>query len=178
LQCPEGHSSEWSREAPPHPERPCILKIVSLNRDLQRCSIFDADQPFHIELVCYFPRPMEAQLAFRLNSDVQCETIFTSSLSDSHDRAVRFPAGNVSARCQIPAHLLVPGRYHVLAALNNFKGPQFDMVERALAFEVAEIGSLTRYDGRFGKVAPLLEWTCAPDPVSQPASSALSLTPC
>jgi lipopolysaccharide transport system ATP-binding protein len=178
LQSPEGHCSEWSRQTPPHPERPSILKIVSLNRDLARCSLFDADQPFHIEFQCHFPRPVEAQLAFRLNSDVQCETIFTSSASDSHDRAGRFPAGNVTARCRIPAHLLVPGRYHVLAAINNLKGPRFDLVERALAFEVAEIGSLTRYDGRFGKIAPLLEWTCTPSPVSQPASPALRLSSC
>jgi lipopolysaccharide transport system ATP-binding protein len=160
LRYSEGYASEWHRQSPPHPDRPTIVKIVARNRELQPSAIFDADQPFQIELHCRFPRPIEAQLAFRLNSDAQVETVFTTSLSDGRDRAARFPPGDVCARCTIPANLLVPGRYHVLAALNNFKGPQFDMVERALAFEVTEVGSLTRYDGRLGKVAPLLEWTC------------------
>ena len=160
LRCSEGYSSEWCRQGPPHAERPTILRIVALNPDGQRCSLFDADQPFEIEFQCHFPRAVEAQLAFRLNADFQTETIFTSSLADGEDRATRIGEGLVTARCTVPAHLLIPGRYHVLAAINNFKGPQFDMVERALAFEVTEIGSLTKNDGRLGKVAPLLEWTC------------------
>lgn len=171
LKYSEGYCSEWSRELQPDDERPAILKIRSLDRDLQRGAIFDADQPFFVELECWFPRSVEAQLAFRLNSDVQSETVFTTSSADGQDRAARFPAGHIVARCKIPAHLLVPGRYHVLAALNNYKGPRFDLVERALSFEVSEVGSLTCHDGRLGKVAPLLEWTCAA------AAHPLQLTP-
>ncbi len=171
LRYSDGYAAEWSREAAPHADHPAILRIVARDRDLQPASIFDADQPFHLEFQCLFPRSLEAQLAFRLNSDTQEETIFTSSLSDGLDRAVRFPAGHICARCTIPAHLLVPGRYHVLAALNNFQGPQYDLVERALALEVSEVGSLKRYDGRLGKVAPLLEWSCASE--SAPCQPAL-----
>ena len=176
LRHSEGYSSEWTRQAPPHSHQPSILKIVALNQGGQRCSLFDADQPFQIEFQCHFPRASEAQLAFRLNSDIGVETLFTSSLADGHDRASHFAAGTFAARCTVPAHMLVPGRYHVLAALNNFKGPQFDIVERALAFEVSEVGSLTCHDGRLGKVAPLLEWTC--DAATSPDLLTLTTHPC
>ena len=178
LRYSEGYSSEWNRGMPPHGELPSILKIASVDRDGQKCAIFDADRPFYIELECYFPQPIEAQLAFRINSDVQSETVFTSSATDGQDRAGRFEAGLAVARCKIPAHLLVPGRYHVLAALNNYKGPRFDLVERALSFQVSEVGSLTCHDGRLGKVAPLLEWTCSVANDAPQSTLALAADPC
>ena len=104
--------------------------------------------------------PVDAQLAFRFNADQDCETIFTSSLTDADGLPSRvFSAGTFRARCAIPRHFLRPGSYHVLAALNNPNGKQFDLVERALSIEVSEIGSLARFDNRLGSVVPLMPWT-------------------
>jgi lipopolysaccharide transport system ATP-binding protein len=136
-----------------------ICAVRSRNVTGGIASRFAADEPFFIEFECEFRIAAEAQLAFRLNSDRECETVFTSSLTDQdNQRSRRFPIGRFVARCPVPCHLLRPGFYHVLVALNNPRGPQFDMVERVLSFEISEVGSLARFDGRLGSILPLLKW--------------------
>jgi lipopolysaccharide transport system ATP-binding protein len=128
---------------------------------------FASDESFLIEIECWFAKQTEAQVAFRLNSDRDCETILTTALSDRDgDRHTLFRAGKYVTRCHIPAHLLVPGSYHLLVALNNPYGQAHDLVERALSFEITEIGSLKRFDNRQGVIAPLLSWDCNPDPTT------------
>jgi lipopolysaccharide transport system ATP-binding protein len=138
-----------------------IRQIRALNAAGEPAGRFPADEPFTLEFTCEFAEPVQAQLAFRLNADRDCATVFTTALDDPTGRDRRFPAGPYTARCTVPAHLVRPGHYHLLAALNNFRGPQFDLVERALSFEVTDIGSLTRLDDRIGAVAPLLAWEAA-----------------
>jgi lipopolysaccharide transport system ATP-binding protein len=154
-----GTEAEWTAadDAPGKPAR--IRAIRARAADGTLAGRFAADEPFDVEFECAFARDVDAQLAFRLNADRGCETVFTSALSDAAgDRSTRFRAGRLVARCRVPGHFLPPGFYHVLAALNNPRGPQYDLVERALAFEVTEVGSLRRFDGRYGAVTPLLPW--------------------
>ena len=142
-----------------------IRAVRCLTTTRESSARFASDEAFQIEIECWFARQTEAQVAFGLNSDRDCETILTTALSDRDaDRYTVFRAGKYLTRCHIPAHLLVPGRYHLLVALNNPHGPTHDLVERALAFEVTEIGSLKRFDNRQGVITPLLQWDCNPVP--------------
>ena len=119
---------------------------------------FAADQGFAVELGFTVRAEAACQIAFRLNSSEDGSTVFTTALSDVEGaRGTTFDPGRYTARCHVPAHLLVPGGYHLLVAANNLRGPQFDLLERVLAFEVSEVGSLT-VDHRLGYVAPLLPW--------------------
>jgi lipopolysaccharide transport system ATP-binding protein len=153
-------TSEWHRE----PESACkptrITTIRSLDAHGQLTAVIDADSGFAIEITFTAEATMRAQLAFRLNSDVDNETIFTSAFSDATlESASVFQAGTYVASCPIPRHLLPPGRYHVLVALNNPSGPQYDLIERALSFEVSEVGSMKRIDGRLGAIMPQYTWS-------------------
>jgi lipopolysaccharide transport system ATP-binding protein len=158
-----GHQAAavWRRPPQPVPQSATIQSIRSLNESGALASRFCANEPVVIELECFFRERTSAQLAFRFNADSNCETVFTSALSDQDgERSSVFPPGRSVARCRIPPMLLVPGSYHVLVAINNPAGPQFDLVDRALALEVSGVGSLTRIDRRLGAIAPLLQWEC------------------
>lgn len=136
-----------------------ITAIRCCDSDGQPASRLNADEPFFIEIEFRVSREVNGQIAFRLNSDVDSSTIFTTAMPDHlHRFATRWIPGNYRSRCRVPNHLLVPGSYHLLVAANNKTGPQFDMVEQVLRFEVTTVGSLTCIDGRRGIVAPLLDW--------------------
>ena len=104
-----------------------------------------------------------AQIAFRLNDRRDGATIFTSALNDEQSRREQlYLAGRYRMSCKIPPNLLRPGVYFVLAAANNLSGPQYDVIEDALNFEVAAIGSLVSLDSRLGAIAPKLTWALSP----------------
>ncbi|OAI41157.1 hypothetical protein AYO40_03695 [Planctomycetaceae bacterium SCGC AG-212-D15] len=122
-------------------------------------SRFNADESFGVEISFTVERDCVAQIAFRLNNSRDGETIFTSAVSDAqHERAAEYGPGAYTARCEVPAHLLRPDTYHLLVAANNPRGPQHDLIEQVLQFEVTPIGSLVHHDHRLGTIAPLLNW--------------------
>jgi lipopolysaccharide transport system ATP-binding protein len=123
----------------------------------------DADRPLIIEIQFTVSEKAEAQIAFRVNKTSDCETIFTTAHADhTHQFGTHFVPGDYRALCVIPGHLLVPGSYHILVAANNQRGPQFDMIERAVDLEITPIGSLTCIEQRLGAVAPLCDWHIGP----------------
>jgi lipopolysaccharide transport system ATP-binding protein len=122
----------------------------------------DADGPVIVEIHFTVSEKVEAQIAFRVNKTSDCETIFTTAHADhTHQHATPFLPGNYRARCIIPGHFLVPGNYHLLVAANSRRGSQFDLIERAVDFEITPVGSLTNIEQRLGVVAPLCEWHVA-----------------
>jgi hypothetical protein len=58
-----------------------------------------------------------------------------------------------------------------MAANNWGEGPQYDLVEQALQFEITPVDSLVNHDDRLGAVAPLLDWQL------QESSSTLPVSP-
>jgi lipopolysaccharide transport system ATP-binding protein len=159
-----GLAASWTRHEKPIRQRPgasavVIQAIRCTNRHGEPQARFSGDEPLAIEIEFEVHRPAEAQIAYRLNSSADGSTIFTSAEPDAqHRKTTRFLPGTYVARSHVPAHLLVPGTYHLLVAANNFCGPQFDLVERALSLEVTSVGSLTSIERRLGVVAPLLAW--------------------
>jgi lipopolysaccharide transport system ATP-binding protein len=121
---------------------------------------FNANEPVDVAVEFTVRSATYAQIAFRLNNNTTGATVFTSALSDqSQDSATQFAPGKHVARCRVPAYFLRPGNYHVLFAANNPRGPQHDLVEKALNFEVTHIGSLDQFDRRLGAVVPMLDWS-------------------
>jgi lipopolysaccharide transport system ATP-binding protein len=123
---------------------------------------FWAGEPFILEFDFKVRQELDAQIAFRLNSSVDASTVLTSALSDRDElKATRLKPGEYRGQCFVPKHLLVPGKYHLLVAANRPNGSPFDLVNSVLEFEISSVGSLTAIDGRWGVVAPSLNWELA-----------------
>ena len=157
---------EWRRRTPIDREAEVTLTSIRVcDEDGEVASRFSSDRPFFIDIGFAVTKDAEAQIAFRLNSNVDCTTIFTSALSDlDMEKSTRFGPGRYMGRCVIPAHCLGPGSYHLLVAANNPRGPQFDLIEQVLEFEVTDVGSLVTLDDRLGVITPKLHWDLSRDP--------------
>jgi lipopolysaccharide transport system ATP-binding protein len=152
--------SQWKLDASPTHKQLAITAIRVCNAAGKSDACLDADRPLFIEIEFSVNAATRAQLAVRLNAS-DGTTIFTSALSDpKQERATSLVCGKFRAACQVPAHLLRPGFYHLHVAANNPAGAPFDLIEQALQFQVTKIGSLVNYDERLGIVVPCLEWTC------------------
>src|SRR3989454_2753587 len=133
------------------------VRVCNLEGCVTPC--FSADEAFTIQIEFTVAHESYAQIAFRLNSCTDGSTILTSAISDqTNDRAMSFRPGRYRASCYVPAHTLRPGNYCLLVAANNPRGPQFDLVDNILNFEITTIGSLINFDGRLGVIVPLLKW--------------------
>ncbi len=171
---------EWRRRTPIDREVG-LTSVRVCDGDGEAASRFAADRPFSVEIGFEVTRDTEAQIAFRLNSNVDSTTVFTSALSDVHmERSSRLDAGRYLGRCEVPANCLSPGSYHLLVAANNPKGPQFDMIEQVLEFEITDMGSLVTLDDRLGVIVPKLHWDLSLEdsgarvlPACEPAGSAI-----
>jgi lipopolysaccharide transport system ATP-binding protein len=158
-------AAEWVRPGPRPADRDVAFTAVRcVNAAGHPTAHFDADKPFALEFEFVVRREVDVQIAFRLNRGTDAGTVFTSALPDRLGQfSSRIGPGRYRSRCHVPAHLLVPGTYHLLVAANNQKGAQFDLLEQVLEFEVTPVGSLTCIEGRLGEVAPLLPWELLPE---------------
>lgn len=122
-------------------------------------TFFNSNEPFTIEIAFRVKREARFQIAYRLNSFADGQTVFTSGHADKLGmKCTNFPAGNYRAACHVPAHLLRPGSYNLVIAANRPEGGQFDLLDGVVSFDVTPIGSLVNLDRRLGSVAPLLHW--------------------
>ncbi len=162
--------AEWSKQGPQQSGSDLEFTGVRCrDRSGTVAPRFPAAEPFVLEFDFRVRRELEAQIAFRLNSSADVSTVFTSALSDQANlKVTRFRPGEYRTQCRVPAHLLTPGKYHLLVAANNPRGPSYDILPSVLEFEVSPVGSLTAIEGRLGTVAPLLSWELGPVPVPAP----------
>ncbi len=170
--------AEWELPTSPAPDKRVSIKAVRV-RDSRGIvtAQFRADDPITIEICYDVHESSSVQIAFRLNRNEDGTTVFTSAHSDqTGERMSRFARGSYTALCELPAPFLVPGRYHLLVAANNPMGPQHDLVDRVLNFEVSEIGSPKCHDRRLGAVTPILPWRVAPTGLHQNGDRAFHLT--
>jgi lipopolysaccharide transport system ATP-binding protein len=162
LDQPEDLQAEWrdDRTGSAEPTGDVRLVGVRVRRvDGPVAARLAAFEPFEIEIDYSVSRPTLCQIAFRVNQD-DGETVFTTGDGDRGNTFCqsRLP-GRWRARVRIPGHLLAPGRYHLLLAVNRPNEAAHDLLEKVLHFEVDAIGSLRQIDGRYGAVVPLLDWT-------------------
>jgi homopolymeric O-antigen transport system ATP-binding protein len=155
-----GFEAEWHAER----ESTSGIRIASVcvrDEGGRIKSRFQSDEQIIVDIGIKAHNAAQAQVAFRLNSATDGETVFTTAMSDQDfARESQVGVGQFSATCTIPANFLRPAEYCLLVAINNFRGPKFDMLERVLRFEVTPVGSLITFDNRLGAVTPLLRWKC------------------
>ena len=85
--------------------------------------------------------------------------IFTTSDSDGTGySALPKEPGVFSTSFHLTAGLLAPGSYFVLVAAHVPQRHVYEVIEQAVAFEVANVASLASLDGRLGVVTPLFVW--------------------
>ena len=117
-----------------------------------------ADTGFEIVFDFTVKKPIPPGRLAMLVASAEGTPVLTSTSTDRLS-AIREPwaLGRQRARCTVPGHLLVPGRYYVTIS------EQVEEVEvlreRIFGFTITEQNSLVGRDGRFGVIAPLLEWT-------------------
>jgi len=86
--------------------------------------------------------------------------LLTSWDTDSVQRST-VPGRSYRAVCRIPGELLRPGRYSVMVMARLSRHGYLEKIEEAeLELEVSEIGCRIP-EGRFGLIAPVLEWSCS-----------------
>jgi len=152
-------SAEWLDDRPQTPERASRFRAVrALNHQGEISAQISPDKPFAIEIDYEIRRRTKCQIAFRLNRE-SGETVFTTGDMDEQGLFTRDrEPGAYRTRVTIPGHLLVPGRYHLLAAINPPGAGAIDQLDQVLLIQVGQAGSLTQIEGRWGFVAPLLRW--------------------
>jgi lipopolysaccharide transport system ATP-binding protein len=159
-----GLEAEWRRGSDTGTGKTVELRAVRVRSlDGLVTPNFRADESILVEIDLDVAKTCHAQIAFRLNRQEDGQTIFTTALSDAAgERASSLMPGLHVATCVIPAPFLPPGSYHLLVAANNPRGPQHDLVERVLRFEVSDVGSPRSLDRRLGYLTPVLEWRITP----------------
>ena len=116
-----------------------------------------ADAGFAIVFDFTVKKPMPPGRLAVLIASADGSPVLTSTSTDRLS-AIREPwsQGRQRARCLVPGHLLVPGRYYVTI---SEQVEEIELLrERIFAFTITEQNSLTARDGRLGVIAPLLEW--------------------
>lgn len=125
-------------------------------------AIVDFDSPFRVEIGYHVLAPArDLSVTFHL-FDAQENIVFEAMDTDLPEwkGRVRQP-GHYQAVCEVPAHLLKPGRYSLslVAFIERVK-----IIERQghiVTFDVSEVGYKLN-PGRLGVVAPVLPWTVTP----------------
>ncbi|MBN9120298.1 MAG: ABC transporter ATP-binding protein [Planctomycetes bacterium] len=152
--------AEWTDDRPPADRRVKFNAVRVRRADGEIAPALVADQPFAVEIEYEVAAPASCQIAFRVNRE-DGQTVLTTGDNDAARVYCRNrPPGRYVARAHFPAHLLAPGRYHLLVAANQVGcGGGFDQLDSVLDFEVLPVGSLQQIEGRLGVVVPLLDWS-------------------
>ena len=135
-----------------------IQSVRVLSKDNHPASIIDCNEPFHIEITYEVIEPVRnLSVTYHLyNADGIL--IFESMDTDLPELrgSLRDP-GTYLATCDIPQHLLKPGRYYISVHSFIEYVKIIERQERILTFEVSDIGYCLN-PGRQGTISPILKW--------------------
>jgi lipopolysaccharide transport system ATP-binding protein len=136
-----------------------FLSVTARRVSDEAASVFGGDEPIRIEIRYRVSRALTAcQVGARVHN-ADGLVIFTTSDADATGMsALTKHPGEYATVFDIPAHVLVPGTYHVLVAAHAPKREVYDSIDRAVTFEIAQTGSLASVDGRLGVTAPVIPW--------------------
>ena len=97
------------------------------------------------------------RLAFLITNQ-EGTTVLSSANTDANKELnKRWTSGRKVLRCEIPGHLLSPGRYYLTVSEPTEQGLDI-LHENILSFAISELNSLGARDGRSGVIMPLLNW--------------------
>lgn len=122
-------------------------------------SQFDGSSTIRLEIGYEVLRALSGcQIGSRVLNSEGTVIFTTSDADDLGVSAAPKEPGKYRTGFEIPKGLLSPGSYTVLVAGHLPQRHVYDVIEQAVAFEIAEQGSLTSLDGRKGVITPLLKW--------------------
>jgi lipopolysaccharide transport system ATP-binding protein len=117
-----------------------------------------ADAPIDVVFDFTILKPFPAgRLEMHLRNELGETVLLSTSADASSLLAHEWKVGRSTLRCRIPGRLLAPGQYFV--SVSEPYGTHSNMRENVLAFTVSEQNAIVAHEGRYGRVAPLLEWT-------------------
>ena len=154
----EGHAIWNSSSAPSDGVEVQLESARLLSANNQPTAIVDFDSPFKVEIAYHVIDPIrDLSVAYQL-LDSQGNLVFEAMDTDRPEwkGRVRKP-GRYLATCEVPAHLLKPGRYYVSVVSFIERVKIIERQEGVLTFDVSEVGYCLN-PGRLGVVSPVLEW--------------------
>ena len=151
--------AEWRDDRPPDPDRAAtILAARVRSADGAVVATLPPDRPFAVEVEYALARRVTCQVSFRLNRDDGL-TVLTTSDGDADGVFCRpREPGRYVGSVTVPGHLLAPGRYSLLVAVNQVGDRSIDLVDPVLDFAVEAGGSMKQLEGRLGVVLPRWAW--------------------
>ena len=97
------------------------------------------------------------RLAFLLTNQEGATVLSSANTDETRTLNQSWDKGRRVLRCEIPGHLLAPGRYYLTISEPTEKG--FDLIhENILSFIISDLNSLAARDGRAGVIVPMLAW--------------------
>ncbi|MCK9532427.1 MAG: ABC transporter ATP-binding protein [Gammaproteobacteria bacterium] len=158
----ESHGSWSNSAAPDSGVETWLAEARLLDRTGQPASSPAFGDPFKIAIGYHINQPMRGMSILIKLVDARGDVVFeTTDVDDSPlQLQVREPGAYVST-CDMPAHLLKPGRYHVtlMAYVHGVK--IVHVAESALTFDVTARG-YRMHAPRIGAVTPVLRWDVRP----------------
>lgn len=122
-------------------------------------AFFDGHEAISIEINYEVRRRLSGcQIGTRVYNSNGVVVFHTSDADESGASALPKEVGQFCTSFVIPEGFLAPGIYYLFLAAHLPFRNVYDVVERAVVFEVSQVGSLTSLDGRLGLVTPLLHW--------------------
>ena len=154
------HRAQWNRPASLDATGDfCFAEVAVQSSNGVYTSLFNSDEPVSIAMEYEVHRCLSGcQVGIRV-LNAEGVVIFTSGDADylGMSASPKDP-GRYRTAVQIPAGFLAPGSYSVLVAAHLPERSVYEVIESAVAFEIAAPGSLAALDGRLGVVTPLLPW--------------------
>ena len=145
---------------PPPRTHPGALQLhsVSIEREGDGTGDIAGDESFDVVFDYSVNGPLVPGRLAILIVDTNATPIFTSTSTDKATALrERWRLGRHRARCRVPGNFLAPGRYFITVAEPLDDGTDI-LHDGVLAITVSEQNSLAARDGRFGVIAPLLDW--------------------
>jgi len=154
--------------AAPHWQRPdhleatsdfAFISVKAINEQHQKTSHFAGDDTVLVQIDYRVSRYLSGcQIGVRLLNSEELPILTTADSDASGASAMPKEPGLYHASFKIPGKLLAPGTYSLLMAAHLPQRNVYELIEQAIVFEVLPPGSLTSLDGRYGLIAPLLNW--------------------
>lgn len=127
------------------------VKMVSFSKDFYIEIIYDVNETIRNHSITFYLYNAQGVL------------LFESIDSDSNKQYYEKKPGRYRSLCKLSSHLLKPGMYYMDVISFVMKVKQHEVITRAVEFDISEVDYFP--EGRYGVVAPLLNWQI--EPISQ-----------
>jgi len=160
--------AEWNRaDSVGKGDGVAFLRVILSNSEGCPTSLFDGDEPVHMEIHYIVRRPLSGcQIGTRISTSEGLVVFTTTDADNSGVSALPKEPGFYRTCFAIQGGFLAPGKYHLLVGAHLPYRNVYEVIEQAVVFEVTPSKSLVSLDGRLGIVTPLINWETYKEPLS------------